>query len=152
MPNELFEKYLPNNRYIEQIMDQPDYPLRLPRCDYPLAKDIESHGLLALPDHLSLVDFSAAKKYRSDQYVPTGISTFSNLRILEMAQVVARSFALNDPMNRHVHPPKKMPAAIVNSTHQDAFGFDNFGGWNSEKSFFLVYQTFCFNECIRSNR
>ena len=59
-----------------------------------------------------------------------------------MAQVMAQSFAVNDPMNRHVQPSKKIPDYIVNATHKDAFGKDNFGPWNNENLFFWFIRLF----------
>lgn len=123
-------------------MNQPNYPLRLPRCDYPKATDVSEHGLFELPYHLSPADFDAAKKYRSDQYHPTEIGKFEHSQIIELAHVIAQSFAVNDPMNRHVHPPKKMPDSIVNATHKDAFGIDNFGPWNTKNLFFWFIRLF----------
>lgn len=142
MQIELFEKYLQNNPNHELIMDQPTNPLKLPRCNYPKAVDVTEHGLFELPNHLPLIDFNTASRYRSDRHHPVAIAKFEYSQIIEMAHVMAQSFAVNDPMNRHVQHSIKKPDNIVNATHKDAFGNDNFGPWNNENLFFWFIRLF----------
>jgi hypothetical protein len=53
-----------------------------------------------------------------------------------LAHIIAKSFAINEPMNRHVHPPIKIPDEIIYVEHQDAFGKDAFGPWTTENILF----------------
>lgn len=117
-------------------MTQPTTPLRLPRCNYPTADDTPNHGIFDLPKELSLVDFESARNYRSHTYLAIPLNGFDKSKILELAHIIAKSFAMNEPMNRHVHPPMKVPAEIINTKHQDAFGKDAFGLWTTENILF----------------
>jgi len=110
---------------------EPFLPIALPRCEYPMASEIEEHGLLQLPENVPTMDLSLTKKYRSDDFKPQGVEKAEKSQLLEMARMVARSFAFREPMNRHVHPPRKRPKSIQ-GTHQDPFGNDSFGPWTTE--------------------
>jgi len=112
-------------------MDRPGFPLVLPRCEYPRATDIEAHGLYELPRSIMAVDFSSVTKYRSAKFKPVGIEKADKLRLLEIARMVAQSFAIHEPMNRHFHLPGKKPD-ILRGKHKDPFGKDSFGPWTRE--------------------
>lgn len=113
-------------------MTQPTTPFRLPRCTYPTADDSPNHGLFDLPEELSLVDFESARNYRSHTYSAIRLNGFDKSKILKLAHIIAKSFALHEPMNRHVRPPMKIPTEIINTKHRDAFGEEAFGLWNTE--------------------
>lgn len=117
-------------------MSQPSTPLKLPRCNYPTVDDIQKHGLYDLPKELPLVDFKLARKFRSDKYTAVPLDEFDKSQILELARIIASSFAINEPMNRHVHPSVKIPTQIINAKHKDALGNDSFGPWTTENILF----------------
>ena len=117
-------------------MNQKLSPKELPGCNYPKASDFKNHGLYELPDSLTSIDWTEIKKYRSNMFSTVGVKQFSNLQILEMARMTAQSFAKNEPMKRHLQPPLLTPETILNKIHQDPFGNEVFGEWNSEN---LVY-------------
>ena len=117
-------------------MSQPTNPIKLPRCNYPTVDDIQQHGLYDLQKELPLVDFESARKFRSNKYTAVPLDGFDKSRILELAHIIAKSFALNEPMNRHVHPSQKIPDEIIDVEHQDAFGKDTFGPWTTENIIF----------------
>lgn len=117
-------------------MSQPTIPLKLPQCDYPTVGDIQQHGLYNLQGELPLVDFELAHNFRSDKYTAIPLDGFDKSQILELAHIIASSFAINEPMNRHVHPPVKVPTEIINAKHLDALGNDPFGPWTTENILF----------------
>src|SRR5680860_1333667 len=117
-------------------MNQPNHPFKMPWCTYPTANDYELHGVYNLPTNLPLVDFTAAKKFRSQNYVPIPINKLDKPQILELVRLIANSFASNEPMNRHVHPPRQIPKEIINASHQDVFGNDPYGTWTTENILF----------------
>lgn len=117
-------------------MTQPATPLKLPRCNYPTVKDIQQYGLYELRDELPLIDFELARNFRSNKYTAIPLDEFDKSKILELAHIIAKSFAMNEPMNRHVHPPMKVPSQIINTKHKDAFGKDAFGLWTTENILF----------------
>jgi len=117
-------------------MSQPTTPLKLPRCNYPTVDNIKHHGLFDLPKELPLVNFELARNFRSDKYTAIPLDGFDNSQILEVANIIAKSFAINEPMNRHVHPSMKIPMEIINAKHQDVLGNDFFGPWTTENILF----------------
>ncbi len=118
--------------YLVGRMNQPILPLKLPWCKYPTAADIERHGLYSLPNNLPPVDFESARKFRSHKYAPGPLRKNDLNQILELARIIACSFAVNEPMNRYVHPPKQIPENILDITHSDALGNNSFGAWTKE--------------------
>ena len=117
-------------------MNQPTTPSKLPHCDYPTADDVQQHGLYDLQSALPLVDFESARNYRSHTYSAIPLNGFDKDQVLELAHIIAKSFAMNEPMNRHVHPPMQVPPEIINTKHKDAFGKDAFGPWTTENILF----------------
>lgn len=117
-------------------MTQPSTPFKLPHCNYPKGDDIQHHGLFDLPKELPKVDFEQARNFRSGKYTAIPIDRFNKSQILELACIIAKSFAINEPMNRHVHPSQKIPDEIIDVQHQDAFGKDAFGPWTTENILF----------------
>jgi len=109
----------------------PSSPLALPRCEYPGSLDTDAAGLFQLPENMPAIDFSLARKYRSNAFKPVGVDHAEKFKLLEMARMVAKSFAEHEPMSRHVHPPGKEPD-LIGGFHEDPFGKDRFGPWTKE--------------------
>lgn len=107
-------------------------PRSLPYCAYPRARDVAQHGLHVLPELLSRVDFAQARPYRSRQYTPIAAKRLAATQVLEMARVVATSFARREPMARHLRPPKYPPAELLEARHTDPFGTEPLGPWSTE--------------------
>jgi hypothetical protein len=114
------------------MQDANSLPLKLPWCEYPTAANTTQHGLLEIPEEIPVVNFESAYKYRSNSYQSISINDLNRSQIIKMAHMVASSFAINEPMNKHVHPPKCMPLEILNIEHKDPFGTDPFGPWTTE--------------------
>lgn len=113
-------------------MTKPIIPKKLPWCAYPKATEVQEHGLLFHGKDLPIVDFERALPYRSATYTPKPIKNLDTPQILALAHVISASFAANEPMNRHVHPPMKIPKEIIDARHQDVLGNDPFGSWTKE--------------------
>lgn len=111
-------------------------PKNLPRCEYPKAAELEKHGLFNLPPSLSTVNFLDIEAYRSQTYSTVSLNQLTKAQILEMARMVARSFAQHEPMKKHLKPPRNKPGSILQKIHDDSFGQDAFGEWTAEN---LVY-------------
>jgi hypothetical protein len=112
---------------------QPLYqPHALPFCDYPKAKDIDQHGLQQLPAEILPVDFSKASRYRSYQYKPVLATTLDFDHLLQLARVIAKSFALRESMFRHLNLPSHPSRTLSDITHWDTFGTEAFGEWSWE--------------------
>lgn len=107
-------------------------PRSLPYCAYPRARDVAQHGLHVLPEFLPRVDFAQAHPYRSRQYTPIAAKRLAATQVLEMARVVATSFARREPMARHLRPPKYPPAELLEARHTDPFGTEPLGPWITE--------------------
>lgn len=123
-------------------MFQNHIPQKLPRYNYPKAVDIKQHGLFQLPKELPKINWNEVKKYRSAEYATNTLQNLSKTQILLMAYMVAQSFAKNEPMKRHLRPPKNMPPAIIETLHIDPYGKDNFGEWTSENLVFWFIRLF----------
>src|SRR5215210_8834804 len=87
-----------------------DGPRHLPYVAYPKAADIDQHGLQPLPESLPLVDFAQARPHRSRRYTTVVATDLPRVRLLQMARVIAASFARREPQSRHLRPPKYPPA------------------------------------------
>jgi len=94
-------------------MTKPTDPINLPWCHYPITSEEGNHGLQKLPEKLYPIDFGSAATYRSSRYKTESIKTADHSKILGLARVLAASFTINDPMNRHVQPSRAMPSAII---------------------------------------
>lgn len=112
-------------------MNQVHFPQKLPRCEYPKASDFANHGLLPLPNALSAVNWQEIEQYRSQCYPIYSMQQLSNTQILEIAKMVAEAFSKNEPMKKHLKPPKVMPKNIENIFHIDFLGQDSFGEWSA---------------------
>lgn len=117
-------------------MSQPTTPLKLPRCNYPTVDEIEQHGLYDLQKGLPVVDFESCSNFRSNKYTTIPLYGLDKSQILELAHIIAISFAINEPMNRHVHPPLRVPSEIISVQHLDPLGNDSFGPWTTENILF----------------
>lgn len=103
---------------------------KLPRCAYPKASDKYLHGLQSLPKTIPSIDWEALKTYRSKTYSALSLSELSKEKILETAKIVADSFAINEPLQRHLNVPQEMPVSLMDHVHSDTFGTDHFGEWS----------------------
>ena len=117
-------------------MNQPNNPLQLPWCSYPKANEIKEHGLLTLPNKLESANFDNAALYRSSRYKAKSMKNVDHSKLLELANILAVSFCINDPMNRHIKPSKVKPESLLNSVHNDFFGESTFGAWTNENIFY----------------
>jgi hypothetical protein len=110
-----------------------DGPRSLPYCVYPKASDVAQHGVQTLPASLPLVDLVRAQPHRSRRYSTVVGADLAPAQLLQMARVVASSFARNEPQARHLRPPKYPPAGLMEARHSDPFGSGvPFGPWNME--------------------
>ncbi len=114
-----------------RAFDSTTGPCSLPYCTYPRARDVAQHGLQALPEVLPRVDLAQAHPYRSRQYTPIAAKRLAATQVLEMARVMATSFARREPMARHLQPPKYPPAELLKVRHTDPFGTEPFGPWST---------------------
>jgi hypothetical protein len=114
------------------MQDANSLPLKLPWCEYPTAANTTQHGLLEMPEEIPVVNSESAYKYRSKSYKTIPITELTNTQVIQMAHMIAASFAKNEPMNKHVHPPKATPSGILNIEHHDPFGIAHFGPWTTE--------------------
>lgn len=122
--------------YLVGRMNQPTKPKKLPWCSYPMAAEVQKHGLLYHEKDLPLVDFERALPCRSLQYAPIPPNKIDSSEVLDIVRLVANSFAVNEPMNRHVNPPIQIPTELIDATHKDVFGNDPFGAWTTENLLF----------------
>jgi len=82
---------------------------------------------------LPLVDFARARPHRSSRYATVVAADLTPSQVLQMARVVAASFARREPQSRHLRPPKHPPAGLMEAGHTDPFGSSvPFGPWNTE--------------------
>ncbi len=109
-----------------------DEPRPLPYSAYPRARDTAWHGVQPLPQSLPLVDFTRALPHRSSRYTAVVAADLTRTQLLQMAQVVAASFARREPQSRHLRLPKHPPAGLMEARHSDPFGSEAFGSWNME--------------------
>lgn len=107
-------------------------PRPLPYRSYPNADDVARHGIQPLPETLPLVDYARARPHRSSRYTAVRAADLTPAQVLQMARVVAASFARREPQSRHVRPPKHPPAGLMETRHSDQFGSESFGPWNAE--------------------
>lgn len=113
-------------------------PLPLPYSAYPKAGDTDKHGVQALPASLPLVDFAQARPYRSRRYAAVAATDLTPVQLLQMAWVIAASFARREPQSRHLRPPKNPPAGLMEARHTDPFGTDSFGSWDTETHMYWI--------------
>src|SRR5918994_3259042 len=115
-----------------------DGPRSLPYCAYPKASDVAQHGVQTLPASLPLVDLVRAQPHRSRRYSTVVTADLAPAQLLQMARVVASSFARNEPQSRHLRPPKYPPAGLMEARHSDPFGSDSFGSWDTETHMYWI--------------
>jgi hypothetical protein len=119
-----------------------DEPRTLPYSTYPTARNVAHHGLQPLPASLPLVDFTQAQPYRSSRYSTVLATELTAEQLLQMAWVIAASFARREPQSRHLRPPKYPPAGLMEARHTDPFGTDPFGSWDTEtRMYWLIRLT-----------
>jgi len=115
-----------------------DGPRHLPYAAYPKAADIDQHGLQPLPESLPLVDFAQAEPHRSSRYSAVIATELTMEQLLQMAWVIAASFARREPQARHLRAPKYPPAGLMEARHTDPFGTDPFGSWDSATHMYWI--------------
>lgn len=123
-------------------MTTPTEPKSLPWCAYPAASDTKALGLQPLPENLLVANFNSVSQYRSNRYRAVPVKNEHPGTLLEMAAVLAASFAVNDPMNRHIHPSRNIPVSISGHLHKDALGTTPFGPWTTENIFYWFVRLF----------
>jgi len=111
-------------------------PRPLPFCEYPRKSDTTAHGLQRLPAELPRVDFARSRAHRSQSCTVVPASELSAAQVLELADVVAASFAQREPQTRYLRPAARPPATVQLGTHVDPFGRARFGPWTRDR---LVY-------------
>jgi hypothetical protein len=120
-----------------------DEPRPLPYCAYPKARDVTRHGVQSLPPSLPLVDFARAQPYRSNRYTTVVAADLTPAQMLQIARVVAASFARREPQSRHLRPPKHPPVGLMEARHTDPFGSEEaFGPWNAETIMYWFIRLF----------
>jgi hypothetical protein len=62
--------------------------------------------------------------------------------MLQMARVVASSFARREPQSRHLRPPKYPPPELIEARHTDPFGDEAFGPWTTERLMYWYIRLF----------
>ena len=115
-----------------------DRPQPLPWCSYAKAEDVAQHGLRRLPEVLPLVNYASAQSHRSVRYKTKGAATLEPTQILQMARVVATSFAKLEPMARHLNLPRLSSIELLETNHSDPYGTDSFGAWTKENLIFWM--------------
>ena len=115
-----------------------DAPRPLPYVAYPSAADVDQHGLQPLPESLPLENFAQAQLHRSSRYSTVDATELTSDQILQMAWVVAASFARREPQARHLQPPKHPPVGLTEARHTDRFGTDSFGSWDTETHMYWI--------------
>jgi len=120
--------------------------IKLLHCHYPKATDTHAHGLQRLPDELPLLNLISAKPFRSITYSAIPIETFSHEQVLELIRVIAMSFVLNEPMNRHMVPCVNPPQVIDESACLNLYGEKSFGEWNKENIFQWIIRLLVFDQ------
>lgn len=119
---------------------------KLPHCHYPTAADSDAHGLQRLPNELPLLDLTLARPYRSATYSAIPIETFSHVQVMKLIHVMAKSFVLNEPMNRHMVPYVNSPPVIKESTYLNSYGENIFGEWKKENIFHWIIRLLVFDQ------
>jgi hypothetical protein len=113
-------------------------PRPLPYSAYPTARDVARHGVQPLPASLPLVEFARAAPHRSIRYSTVVAADLTPAQLLQMAWVIAASFARREPQARHLRPPKHPPAGLMEARHTDPFGTGSFGSWNTETHMYWI--------------
>src|SRR5215213_5951839 len=116
----------------------PDEPRPLPYSAYPGAGDVDRHGIQPLPASLPPADLARARSHRSSKYATVVAADLAPDQLLQMARVVAASFARREPQARHLRPPKHPPAGLMEARHTDPFGTDPFGSWDTETHMYWI--------------
>jgi hypothetical protein len=132
------------------VIGSPELPGRmssdearpLPYSAYPRARNLAQHGVQPLPASLPLVDFARAEPYRSSRYSTVVAADLSPAQILQMAEVVAASFARREPQARHLRLPKHPPVGLMEARHSDPFGDEAFGPWTMERLMYWYIRLF----------
>src|SRR5215207_3178683 len=115
-----------------------DEPRPLPYSAYPTARDVARHGVQPLPASLPLVEFARAAPHRSTRYSTVVAADLTPAQMLQMAWMIAVSFARREPQARHLRPPKHPPAGLMEARHTDPFGTDSFGSWDTQTQLYWV--------------
>jgi hypothetical protein len=111
---------------------------KLPYYDYPRAADTAQHGVQPLPVELPVMNLDAGNPYRSETYKAIVIDKFNHQKVLDLARMMAGSFAIKEPMARHIQLPKHPPVNIQSIKHIDPYGEVYFGDWTKENILFWM--------------
>ena len=103
---------------------------------------MSQHGLQELPEVIPSVNYASAQPHRSISFAATVLGPFESLRTLEMARIVAASFAKLEPMARHLHLPRRQFPALSAVAHRDPFGTDSFGPWTKQNLIYWMVRLF----------
>jgi hypothetical protein len=117
---------------------------RLPFVDYPGASDLQAHGLLPLPRRLPPLNDEGGLPFRSAQYRAVSTESFPLQRLVELARMIGASFAVNEPMVRHLRLPLHPPDILRGITHTDPFGSEPFGEWTKDNVMHWVVRLIAF--------
>ncbi|QIN81717.1 hypothetical protein GBA63_03000 [Rubrobacter tropicus] len=136
------------------VIGSPEHPGRassnelrpLPYSAYPGAGDADRHGLQPLPASLPAADFARARPHRGSRYSTVVAADLTQDQLLQMARVVAASFARREPQARHLQPPKNPPAGLMETLHTDPFGTDPFGSWDAETHLYWIIRLFALTD------
>src|SRR5829696_8771213 len=110
----------------------------LPYSAYPRARDVSQHRIQPLAASLPLVEFARAAPHRSTRYSTVVAADLTPAQMLQMAWMIAVSFARREPQARHLRPPKHPPAGLTEARHTDPFGTDSFGSWDTETQLYWI--------------
>jgi len=125
------------------VIGSSDEPRPLPYSAYPTAKDVAQHGVQPLPASLPLVELARAAPHRSTRYSTVVAADLTPAQLLQMAWVIAASFARREPQSRHLRPPKHPPVGLMEARHTDPFGSsDLFGPWTPETLLYWFFRLF----------
>src|SRR5829696_4435893 len=110
----------------------------LPYSAYPRARDVSQHRIQPLPASLPLVEFARPAPHRSTRYSTVIAADLTPDQLLQMAWVIAASFARREPQARHLRPPKHPPAGLMETRHTGQFGTHSFGSWDTETHMYWI--------------
>lgn len=124
----------------------PDEPRPLHYSAYPGAGDVDRHGVQPLPASLPPADFARARPHRSSRYTTVVATELAAEQLQQMAWVIADGFARWEPQARHLRPPKRPPAGLMEARHTDPFGTDAFGSWDSTTHMYWLVRLFALTD------
>ncbi len=128
-------------RYAATAIPRFAEPRPLPFATYPRAGESRQHGVQPLPPMLPLADVARADPHRSRRYRAVTADRLPRAAVLQLARVVAASFAAREPQCRHLRPPAVPPRALAHAVHSDAFGSERLGTWSTAELLYWFIRT-----------